>query len=178
MKKMIKKQIINNVFSFPVCALALGFVAGIIFSAAIRPVHADTSSYQLDSKISALIDPFLSKLPPPPPPKKEDLDFITIPAEPIKPPPPPPPPPKPVMPTLVLSGTLLSKDNSRAIVNGKVLAVGDEIEGVKIIDILRGEVDVFFEGEYFVIKLGSNSSSNSSSNLDPELNSNLDQKGE
>lgn len=109
----------------------------------------------LDEIIRTLKNPFLSKLPPPPPKpvpvKVEEPD--PEPEVMIKPEPPPPPPPKPVLPDLVLSGTILSKDNPRAIVDGQVLGVGDMIQGVRIMAIMKGELDVLFRGEHFLIRL-------------------------
>ena len=154
MKKMTKKSKVNNVFSVLAFALIIGFLWASVPSV-VSTACAETG-YELDDKILALINPFISKLPPPPVEVKEEVivsepvpePVITLP-EPVI----PPPPPKPVFPDLILSGTILSKDNPRAIVNGKVLGVGDMIEGVRIMAIMKGEIDAFFEGEHFLIRL-------------------------
>jgi hypothetical protein len=153
MKKMLKKTKINNSFWVLVVffAVAIPSSMGTAFAAA-------SVMDGLDQKIRALISPFLSKLPPPPPPpvevKKEEPEEVV--KEPVVAPPKKfvlPPPPKPSLPELILSGTILSKDNPRAIVNGKVLGIGDTIEGVKIVGIMRGEIDALFGGEHFLIRL-------------------------
>ncbi len=155
---MLKKTKTNNSFLVP---LVLGVIFAVAMPSSTSTAFAATSVMDgLDQKIRALISPFLSKLPPPPVEIKEVAPEEVL-IEEVVPLPkkvePPPPPPKPPLPELILSGTILSKDNPRAIVNGKVLAIGDTIEGVKIMGVMRGEIDAFFEGEHFLIRLNTDS---------------------
>ncbi len=155
---MLKKTKTNSSFLVPV-------VLGVFFAVAMPSItdtaFAETSVInELDRKIRTLISPFLSKLPPPPvevkkvEPDEVLIEEVVVPPKKVEP---PPPPPKPPLPELILSGTILSKDNPRAIVNGKVLGIGDTIEGVKIMGVMRGEIDAFFEGEHFLIRLNTDS---------------------
>lgn len=56
-------------------------------------------------------------------------------------------------PVLILNGTLISEDKNLAIINDQIVEVGEEIDGVKILNILSpGQVLVEFEGQEFTIK--------------------------
>jgi ribosome-associated protein YbcJ (S4-like RNA binding protein) len=63
----------------------------------------------------------------------------------------PPPPAKPVAeawPTnLKLNGIFFSKANARAIINGKTVVVGDEIDGIRVTKIEHSQVTVEWNGQ-------------------------------
>jgi hypothetical protein len=64
---------------------------------------------------------------------------------------PPPPPAKPVAPAwpadLKLKGIFFSKANPRALINGKTVVVGDEINGIRVTKIEEDKVTVEWNGQ-------------------------------
>jgi len=53
------------------------------------------------------------------------------------------------LPTFNIQGLIWGSPNPQAIINGKVLKVGDTIEGAKIINISKNGIDIIYEGRLF-----------------------------
>lgn len=60
---------------------------------------------------------------------------------------------KPVLPKIILSGTVLSPTKSYAIVNEKLVQLGEMVDGVRVVEIRKREIAVLFSGETFLIKI-------------------------
>lgn len=54
---------------------------------------------------------------------------------------------------LILKGISLAEDKPKAIINDKVLGVGDEIDGVKVLDITKEGVKVQMGTEEIILKI-------------------------
>jgi len=61
-------------------------------------------------------------------------------------------PQKPERPALHVLGLIWNSDRPQAIINGRVVDIGDSISNVKIIAIRKNEIDVEFNGEFATIK--------------------------
>jgi hypothetical protein len=66
-------------------------------------------------------------------------------SEPIK-------PKKLEIPELKVSGIIYDTDRPQAIINGKVVSVGDVVKGVSIVKIQKGRIDARFEGADITLK--------------------------
>lgn len=67
------------------------------------------------------------------------------------------------LPNLEVQGIVWSNKASQAIINDKILRIGDEIDNVRITDINKKGVTVFFQGQTYVLTprvYGSNSTLN------------------
>jgi hypothetical protein len=105
---------------------------------------ADKSADQIASALANLRNPFLSTMPPPvkvEPPK--------IAPKVVQPPPKVVLPPKEVVkkspPNLQLTGMVWGEAQPQAIINSKVMAVGDWIEGARVVSITKKGVQLSFE---------------------------------
>ena len=67
------------------------------------------------------------------------------------------PPPEPVVvvvanpPALRITGLVWNSDKPQAIINGKILGLGNEVDGSKLIAVRQNEVDVIYAGRQFTI---------------------------
>jgi len=57
-----------------------------------------------------------------------------------------------VLPKLEISGIVWGSDIPQAIINGRVVKIGDVIENAHIVDINKNGIDIFFEGRQFNLK--------------------------
>jgi hypothetical protein len=87
----------------------------------------------------------------PPKPKPEPVVApAPAPKPPSSPPPSPPVPPR-EFPKLILQGVTISGGLREALISGQVVAVGDEVEGAKVIAIERQKVTLKFDGREFTL---------------------------
>jgi hypothetical protein len=75
--------------------------------------------------------------------------FAKPPPKPIAPPPPPPPAKRPAVqfPDLKVSGLTLHGSNSSVVINGRVVHLGEWVEGVQVIGIDKQGVCVVLDGQ-------------------------------
>lgn len=100
--------------------------------------------------LSSLRNPFVPVIPPPKivetpveqPVRKVD-NIITVPQAPPQRRPPVPPP------SLSIQGIVWGGDRPQAIIGGKVVGVGDTVQGVKIVSIRKSGIDVLSGGRKF-----------------------------
>ena len=70
----------------------------------------------------------------------------------------PAPPPKPVVwPSLKITGVLERGERGAALINGRVIAVGEEIQGVKVIAVGKNGVTLEYEGARKTVRTGEQS---------------------
>lgn len=56
-------------------------------------------------------------------------------------------------PSLVINGVIWGTDKPQAIINDRVVSIGDTIENSKVVDIHQNGVDVIFSNKLFTIKI-------------------------
>ncbi len=60
---------------------------------------------------------------------------------------------KPSLPdNLVLSGILVSEDENLALIDDKILRIGDTVDGATIVDILPDRVEISYQNQKFTLK--------------------------
>lgn len=139
----------------------------ILFAAGRIPVIYAQSENDVFKDLDTLRNPFIPYIAK----KKKEPPVVVKPPVPVKPvavvkppvkvvTPPPPPPPKPRVEAVVdtsflkeikISGLVWNTDTPQAIINGKVVKVGDEIKGSKITSIRKDGVELTFKGlKYFL----------------------------
>ncbi len=109
---------------------------------------------------AALKNPFESQLPAKTPEPSEKIIRKTDPVRPESPRPslrPSPslrndPRPEVSLPQLTVSGIVWNSKRPQAIINQQVVDIGDEFDGVKIINIRKTAIDIMFQGQEITIQ--------------------------
>ena len=115
---------------------------GVTRQAAVTP-RAPTPTSATESSGKAKRDPLKSRLPAKPAPEPS-RSTATGRAELARETPPP-------LPSFLLQGVWWSGDDARALINGELYAVGDQVDGVTITAIGRGGVTMAFEGSTLLL---------------------------
>jgi hypothetical protein len=124
----------------------------------------------IESTIETMADPFMSEIPKP----VQVVPDVPapVPVQPTEEKPPivdlsPPPPPVIPLPQLYLSGVMYNTVVPMAVINGKVFAIGEDVEtestnglSIKLIAVYAESIEVDFMGEKHTIPLLSNEKSN------------------
>lgn len=90
--------------------------------------------------------------------EKQQQDLMTPPVTPVAEPLPVAKPKEPVkpkkleIPAMKITGIVYDTDNPQAIINGKVVGVGSDLNGVSILAIQKGRIDARYEGSDISLK--------------------------
>lgn len=119
-----------------------GFLfSGGIFAEETKIVSADKPGFDLGALLN-LKNPFLSAMPPAPKVEPQKV---------VPPPPPKPeviPPPKVIVkpkPSLTVTAVVWGEAEPQAIINGKIIGLGETIEAAKVVSITKKGVQLSFE---------------------------------
>jgi len=141
------------------------FTTTLIIISASATVYAQENRpnfSQFASRLSFIRNPFESQLPEKEKPADEPIVHTHEPEPVARPPrkeepsrritPPPPPVKKDPVPTTTISGIIWNSDRPKAIINEKVVGVGDIVSGIKITNIRKSGIDGLFQGRPVTLK--------------------------
>lgn len=114
---------------------------------------ADMDDAAFSALLSQLKDPFAVQMPQAAGQKDDQAGHAVIAAPVPAPVKTQTPPPKPVAPDLKVSGVLWAGPKPQAIVNDRVVGIGDVVQKAKVTAIRKGKVEFSVQGKIFIVEV-------------------------